>query len=147
MIYCECGVLSHKKRKLLLHKMFRALKPHGVFAFDVLTTKKDEGKAESRVWNYFDSGFYKPTPYISLDSFYIYDHDNTYLNQVLILSDNIECYNIWEHTFTMAELESELRNTGFSSIHFFGDIAGAPYNSKNETICVLASKNNSFKPI
>ena len=52
----------------------------------------------------------------------------------------INCYNIWEHCFTVESLTSELQKAGFVQIDFYNDVAGKDYTTDNNIICVVLTK-------
>jgi SAM-dependent methyltransferase len=141
LISFDFGVLSDDNRSLLLRKIHSALNPNGVFVFDVFTPKYYDGKSEQKSWVYCQSGFWKEAQHICLNSLYRYDDSNTFLNQTITITENsVDCYNIWEHTFTVGELERDIFAAGFTKLDFYGDIAGARFDSDGESICVVAQK-------
>ena len=76
-----------------------------------------------------------------LHSFYRYDEYNTFLNQYVISTENnIEYFNIWEHTFTLQELKKDLKEAGFTEFECWGNIAGKVYEETDTTMCILARK-------
>ena len=52
----------------------------------------------------------------------------------------LKYYNIWEHVFTRRELEGALREAGFRTIRFYGDVSGAPASPGSKTLGVVAEK-------
>lgn len=141
LIYCDFGVLSPHDRHLLLTNIYAALKPNGRFIFDVFTPKFHAGKPESNAWKYCPTGFWKEGPHLCLDSFYRYDECATVLNQTIVITEEtVDCYNIWEHTFTTAEIIKELASAGFLVDNFYGDVSGAALLPDCETICTVAKK-------
>ncbi len=141
IIYCDFGVFSPNIRKELLNKIYRALKPGGIFLFDAFTPKEYENRPETAGWSYFENGFWSEKPYACLDSFRRYDECTTYLDQAVIITEmKTECYNIWNHAFTVEEAERELLKAGFASVDFYGDVAGSRYTGGNNTLCSVAKK-------
>ena len=141
LIYCDFGVLAPSERKTVLHNVFTSLQSGGLFIFDVFTPRYHAGREERKGWEYCDSGFYSPDPHVCLSAFYRYDEDNTVLDQSIIITEEaVQRYNIWEHMFTTAELERDLRSAGFDGVEFYGDIAGAEYDENGTVICAVARK-------
>lgn len=141
MIYCDFGVLSCSERKILLQKIYELLLPNGCFLFDVFTPVKYKDRKEFKIWSYEEKGFWRNEPYLLLHSLYRYDYDNSFLEQYIIAEeDQATCYNIWEHAFLLDELKDDLQNAGFKTLQFYEDVAGSPYKSDSETLCVLAQK-------
>lgn len=141
MIYCDFGVLSKQERKILLQKVYNALSPEGCFLFDVFTPFSYKNREEFKVWSFEENGFWRREPHLLLHSLYRYEHDQTFLNQYIVVTDNeTTCYNNWEHTFSTAELRADLQDAGFKHLHVYGNVAGAAYTQDSKTICVLAMK-------
>ncbi|MCL2198293.1 MAG: class I SAM-dependent methyltransferase [Defluviitaleaceae bacterium] len=137
LIYCDFGVLSTEDRAILLKKISKALKPGGLFIFDVFTPHKYAGREEYKNWEYAESGFFSAQPHLCLNAFYRYDEQNTFCKQHIIMTErDIKHINIWEHTFTKDELLSDL--AGFSVKGFYGNIAGTDYCESGKEICVVA---------
>ena len=145
LIYCDYAVLSVDDRLVLLQKIHRALKPGGKLIFDVFTPIRRE--EEARVWTYFSfGGFFSPRPHVLLEAVHQYDDvDETELHQNVVISElGVDCFNIWNHYFTREKLGAELAVAGFSSLDFYGDVAGASYSEESETICVVATREPSL---
>lgn len=141
MIYCDYGVLSPSDRRLLLQKIHEVLNEEGMLIFDVFTPYQYENITESTRWEYFPKGFYSAEPYVCLHATYAYEERRTFCNQHIVVTNNaVNCYNIWEHTFTITELEKELQQAGFQVDSYYGNVAGAPYEEKSKEICIVAKK-------
>lgn len=141
IIYCDFGVLSTDDRSILLSKIYSALNPNGVLIFDVFTPRYYSNRPEFRSWEYCQTGFWKEEPHICLNSLYRYEDCNTFLSQTItITADSMDCYNIWEHTFTAGEIKRDLYEAGFTKVEFYGDVAGAKYDPEGEIFCVVAQK-------
>lgn len=145
LIYCDFGVLSTEVRWQLLCNIYDALLPNGVFIFDVFKPCKYKDIEENKTYEIQHHGFWTEQDGIVFQNFYRYEEDHTYLNQYVIVSkDNeIHRYNVWEHTFEMEELIELLTQVGFQNLKFYGDVAGAMHNEKDETLCVIARKGSS----
>lgn len=141
MIYCDFGVLSDNERQLLLKKVHDRLSPNGCFIFDVFTPFEYAERKEFKEWRYEDSGFWCANPYLLLQSLYRYNESNTFLNQYIVVKDSkTTSYNLWEHTFTIEEIEKDLLKAGFKNMRYYGDVAGAELRNDNKTLCVIAEK-------
>lgn len=141
LIYCDYGALSITERRILLKKVYQALRPNGKFIFDVFTPRMR--KKESRSWHYYEKGgFWSEKPHICLESVYQYDdEDNTELRQFIVITEEtVKCYNIWDHFFTKEKLLSEVQPAGFKAFEFYGDVAGMEFSDIGETICVVCTK-------
>lgn len=141
LIYCDFGVLCPMDRSILLHNIHRALKPGGLFLMDAWTPSFYADCKENKEWNYAEGGFWSARPYACLKSFYRYDDCNTFTDQyVIIREDGLDCYNIWNHAFTLEEFRNDLALAGFRQTDFYGNVAGAPYTEDSTSICVAAGK-------
>ena len=142
LIFCDFGALSALDRKILLNKIYKALKPNGKFILDVFTPIYHRDNEENHTWEYCtDGGFWSANPYICLNSFYRYNEDNTILRQHIVqTAKSTDCYNVWEHYFTQESLLAELQEAGFKKSEFFGDIAGKKISQLENTICGVFTK-------
>ena len=141
LIYCDYAPLSITDRLTLLKKVYQALKPNGIFIFDVFTPKMR--KKESRSWQYCgNGGFFSEKPHLLLEANYQYDDDDkTELRQHIVVTDeDVNCYIVQDHFFTKKMLLSEIQPIGFKMFEFYGDVAGNEYSDTGETICVIAQK-------
>ncbi|MEL7655008.1 MAG: methyltransferase domain-containing protein [Bacillota bacterium] len=141
MIYCDFGVLNLNDRKLLLKKIYNALKPGGLFIFDVFTMKQFENQTETSNWSYCNGGYWSESPYACFYSFYRYDFCSTYAEQYIILEEsNLRCFNLWNHGFSREELADDLAEAGFLEADFYGDAAGRQFDDSSASICSVAKK-------
>lgn len=144
MIYCDFGVLPPESRKLLLGKVFAALKPGGCFVFDAFTRFQYAGFRETdTVTENPSGGFWSAEKHTVRDRRLAYPEDRTFLHQASVRTKTgLKYYHIWEHVFTRRELRSVLKAAGFSRIDLYGDIAGAPDSPRGKTLGAVARKNN-----
>ena len=141
LIYCDFCVLSDSDRRILLDKIFNALKSNGKFIVDVTTPNSYKEREETKNWTYNEGDFWSDKPHLCLNAFYRYDESNTMLNQAVILTeDSIQSYYLWDHTFTLEELTNDLKEAGFDKIDFYSDVAGAKYEQNGHTMCAVATK-------
>jgi len=141
MISCDFGVLSFENRKVLLQRIFQALKPDGMLIFDALSLRAEESTPESSVFSCTGGGYWSEKPYLCLSSFFRYDDCATILSRyVIVEGDNVRRYHIWNHRFAPEELRNDLRQAGFSRVEFFSDMSGRPYSPESETLCAVAYK-------
>ncbi|MCL2527601.1 MAG: class I SAM-dependent methyltransferase [Defluviitaleaceae bacterium] len=141
IINFDFGVLSTDDRAKVLSKVYTALKPGGLFVFDVFTPNQYAGRKESTDWVFEKEGFFCAKPHICLNSFFMYEEYNTYCAQHIIITEqDVRSINIWEHTFTKDEIVTDLINAGFSINKIYGSIAGAEYCSNGTEMCIVAVK-------
>lgn len=88
-----------------------------------------------------DGGFWSEKPHACLHAFLRYDETNTYADRyVIVESDGVRCFNIWNHRFSREELFLDLKGAGFVSADFYGTAAGDAYWDGSDTICAVASR-------
>lgn len=143
LIYCDFGVLKPEDRALLLNKVYKALKPGGIFVFDVCSLRQYETRIEERSWSYENGGYWSEKPYVCLYAFYRYDFCGTFADQYVIAEeDGVRCFNIYNHRFSVPELRQVLTCAGFATADFYGDVAGSVYKGESEVFCAVAGKSS-----
>lgn len=119
MIYTDLGVLVPDDREILLDKIFAALKPGGIFIFDVLNDKNLEEKfPEQQSWNVSEGGFWREQPYLELINGFHYREEKVFLRQHTIVdkTENYIKYRFWTNYFNATNLIPILAGHGFENI-------------------------------
>ena len=122
MIFTDFGVLYPAQRAALLDRVYRALKPGGVFIFDVLNTAWRPSPAAVKTWDLAAEGFWRPGPCLVLSQ--IFEYEPRALGQNLFLSQHtvtdeakgLDIYRFYTHTFSHAALTDILTARGFKGI-------------------------------
>ncbi len=139
LIYCDLGVIPPDRRLELLRKIKKALKPEGLFIFDVWTDLFLEELPESQSIEYEKQGFWSPRPYACVHRVFHYPDTLNYLEQyVVITEEECRCYHIWNQCYTSEMLLRELQTAGFDSVSLFGDVCGVPLEDGSKTMCAVA---------
>jgi SAM-dependent methyltransferase len=128
LIYTDIGVLLPGERDGLLERIRRALKPGGIFIFDVLNDRNlNEKFAEEQTWSYEYSGFWKASPYLELASGFHYPEHQVFLKQHTILdeSEQIRNYRFWTHYFNRDDVVDMLSSAGFTETGYFENVLPA----------------------
>ena len=102
-IWRDFGALTDDERGQLLPCIYRALKPGGVFLFDVFTLQFLRGCAESCHWSLQpQGGFWHPDLYLELQRSFLYAEADSRLDQHLILTveHGVTAYHLWNRTFS-----------------------------------------------
>ena len=73
LIYADFGVLTPGERDRLLSIVYKALKPGGIFVFDVLNDRDLENKVEPKSWEAAEHGFWKDQHYLALSESFLYE--------------------------------------------------------------------------
>ena len=116
LIYTDLGVLLPEERNGLLGRIRQALRPGGIFIFDILNDRNlSEKFAEVQTWSYEFSGFWMPSPYLELASGFHYPENKVFLKQHTILdeSEQIRNYRFWTHYFNRDDVVEFLSSAGF----------------------------------
>jgi len=142
LIYCDYGALIPDERYDLLSRIQKALKPGGLFLFDVFTPARGKGEDDNTSWNvYPEGGFWSEKPHICLEGEYYYGEAAQGSRHVIIEENRTRVFNLWNCYFTKQALLSETAGFGFSQYGFYGDASGRPYTDDSETLCAVLQKN------
>lgn len=119
MIFTDFGVLNPDERRSLLQRVHNALKPGGIFVFDVLNPNAFTHEQGKRNWEMATSGFWRPGPYLALSDSLYYEKEKVTLNQHIIIEEDggYAVYRFWVHTFLHTELNTMLGNAGFGKVN------------------------------
>lgn len=141
LIWCDYGALISDDRHNLLDRVYKALKPGGLFALDVFTPLKNSCCKDHTSWEINEhGGFWCPNPHICLNAQYYYG-DNISVSRTVVIEDgNIRSFNIWDTCFTKETLAEECLPHGFTVVDFYSDFTGKPYEDSSETICAVMKK-------
>ncbi|MBO6516478.1 MAG: class I SAM-dependent methyltransferase [Bacteroidia bacterium] len=135
LIYTDLGVLTPPDRNEVLKTVYRALKPGGMFLFDVLKDQRIEEKVSPRTWDANDGGFWRASPYLVLSESFLYEKERVILFQHTVVDDNdkLETYRFWTHFFSEEAVVEMLSGHNFRNIQFREDILpeGDMWNGDN----------------
>ncbi len=136
MIYTDLGVLLPKERSLLLQKVYRALKPNGIFIFDIVNDKGVETKLTSHNWDVVSEGFWSPDPYMLLSNSFYYPDEKVVLYQHHIISEGnrINTYRFWTHHFSTGDIKSIVEKYSFKVLNAETNIIPAVDNWSGDNI-------------
>ena len=138
MIWCDYGALIPTERQNLLRRVRKALKPAGLFLFDVFTPKQQSPETASWQVN-TEGGFWSEEPHLVFDATYGYDGVAECRRTVVVTDTATHQYNIWDSFFTTQQLQAELKVAGFAHPRLFSDVAGADYDEQSATICAVTT--------
>lgn len=142
LIYCDYGALIPDERKILLNKVYQALKPGGLFIFDVFTQRKHKGKSDNTSWMFYENGgFWCDKPHLCLSAEYYYENNTVQVQKyVVITEDGFREYLIWDTGFTKQTLINEVTPFGFKLLGAYNDVSGSPYTEETDTLCFVLQK-------
>lgn len=139
LIFTDFGPLLPKEREQLLLNIRKALKPGGLFIFDVLNDKNIGENISQKNWETADQGFWKNEPYLALSNSFIYEENKVILYQHMVIdaSDNLSVYRFWTHFFSQTDLSEILHTQNFYNLSFHEDILS---KEENVTFCKAFNK-------
>ena len=141
MIFMDFGVLDPGQRGILLQNVYRALKPGGIFLFDVLN-ENFSGTEDSRSWVSAEKGFWKPKPYLALSENIFYRDEKVILSQHIIIDEKEkpDIYRFWTHLYSNNDLTAIFKAHNFTDPGFYMDIIpdSDSYRSGDVTFCITA---------
>lgn len=125
MIYCDLCVLSPRRRQVIYKKVRQALRPGGIFLFDVLSNRAfDTLKETSAFGQQFMGGFWAKGDYFAFQNTFKYDAEKLMLDQYTVIekSRTWQVFN-WMQYFTASDITSELEQNGFGMVEISMDFA------------------------
>ncbi len=142
LIYCDYGALTLSERQALLTRVYRALKPGGLFIFDAFTERTLKGKQDNTAWSLCEhGGFWNSKPYLCLEGDYYYENNSVTAGQTLVITeDELKEYIIWNTVFTKEALAEEVLPFGFRIKDILDDVCGNPYTGEADTLCAVLKK-------
>ncbi|HKM35573.1 MAG TPA: class I SAM-dependent methyltransferase [Lachnospiraceae bacterium] len=143
LIYCDLGALSDSRRDLLLEKIHKALKPDGIFVFDVLTRYNWEQQPK-RNWYMSESGFWRPYSHLVLEQTFDYEEENVYLRQHIIIDSRgeVSTYNLRDHYYSKQTILQLMKKHGYQVQDIWSDLTGKTYEENTKCLGVAAKKVN-----
>lgn len=143
LIYGDYAALTAQERKILLHNVYRALKPGGLFLFDVFTQQYFSKKESRNEWSFQpEGGFFCEKPHALLETSYFYENGTVRADcYTVITKEKAIRHIVWDTAFTKSSLLAETENTGLTLHCAYDDVCGTPYSGKADTLCFLMRKN------
>ena len=141
LIYCDFAVLAPEKRKILVEKIFRAMKPGGKLILDVFSASNYKNRREEQTWEMNPKGgFWNEDSYFCLTGLYEYEN-NVFLDQYMVMTEKeTKVYYMWNQAFSAETLQDEFSGVSFSKINYYGDVSGSLELTKSNTLCVVVEK-------
>jgi SAM-dependent methyltransferase len=138
-VYGELCVFPDEMRDKLLGLIRRALKPGGLFLFDVSTRELRRKVGLKNGWYASEDGFWRPGRHVVLEQGFDYPEENVWLDQYTVLYDSgCKVYRNWFHDYRLDELEKVLANASFEIRHEWNDLTGTSYKEGGDWIAVAA---------
>lgn len=121
MIYCDFCVLSRTEQDILLRNVYRALKPGGMFVFDVYNEESLSYRETAKTWEVEDGGFWGEGPYAVMSTTKHYEDDKAVLSEHIVYdeSNGFDVYRFWEHYFNDEDMYPLLEKQKFTNIQSY----------------------------
>ena len=142
IIMCDFCALSPAQRKKILTKFHTLLEPDGYVLLDVYSLNAFEEREEiARYETNILDGFWSPNKYYGFLNTFKYDMEKVILDKyTLIEADrNRTIYN-WLQYFSPEALEKEFVDCGLIIEKVYSDVAGSPFDPKNNEFAVVIKK-------
>ncbi len=141
-IYGELNTFSDEKRDVLLSKIYRALKPGGIFIFDVSTRAHRIENGLKNHWYISEGGFWRPGWHLVLEEGFDYPENDVWLDQYIVMDEKYytSIYRNWFHDYTVSTIKPVLEKAGFKILHTWNDLTGTPYLEGGEWIAIAAER-------
>jgi SAM-dependent methyltransferase len=146
MIYLDFGVLPDAPRDRLLDAVRLALRPGGLFAFDVHGPSRERVTDAAISVRQVDGGFWRPGPHLVLETTYRYDEDLDLNQYAVVAGDSMTTYRVWDRAYSVTDLRALLRRHGFGLTNAWSDLAGTPRRRSSPTLGVVARRLSRRAP-
>lgn len=142
MISQDYGVLSTDQRKAFLKNVRSALKPGGVFAFDVASLAAYQAieKSAQPTWSAAEKGFWRSHPFLVLEDVFCYPEASCTCYLYAVLDEELTVYRIWQTYFTPESIAKELEDNGFTLLEASANLSGDDWTQQSLTIGVICKK-------
>lgn len=140
MIYGDFCAMAPDRRSRLLGKVKAALKPNGVFVFDVFSTGMfDELHEETLFQPRLMNGFWAPGDYVGFKTTQLYRDEAIGLDRYLIATPDrtFQVYN-WMQYYTPASITAEVLAAGYSTVEIVDFATGGPWPGGATAFAVIA---------
>lgn len=140
MIFYDFGALNFDEQANLLKKVHTALKPNGIFVFDVLTSRCPHSESSST--KFYRSGFFSEEPYMEIHQKLFYSDSMVRGDQYVLISESgdLRIIRNYDRLFNETEITDLLKMNGFSIIQLDANLSGDPYTSDSTTMGIFVKK-------
>lgn len=141
-IYGELNTFSDEERDQVIKLAEKALKPGGVFIFDVTTPiwLQKEGKKAGRSWYVGHEAFWRADAHIVLEEKFEYEQ-NIRLEQFIVIDDgSVNVYRNWFHEYTKDTIIPVVLAGGFREVKVIENLFKEEKDEKTEWLTVIAYK-------
>jgi hypothetical protein len=135
-------VLADSERDGLVARIHRSLRRGGAFVFDVRAPGWQTDAERGGTWSIYESGFWRPNPYLELTRHFSYPEAGVHLRQTLVVDPDrrITAYRFWDRSYSPRTITQVLECSGFRVENLCADLAGTPYRPDSPAFAVCARK-------
>lgn len=143
LIYCDFGVLNDEERNTLLAKVHKALRPGGLFIFDIFNEKYQITENCDNSWTVESNGFWTDSPYLSLTTTFHYPADNAFVEQYAIITEDgsINIYRNWNRYYSKSSIGKVLDLFNFSNHKYYDNIIESSNFTSSDVTFVVSQKH------
>lgn len=139
-IYGEVNTFSETDRDKLFEVVHSALKPEGVFIFDVTTPNRRDKERIHKEWSISEKGFWRKDSHLVLEEEYEYEND-IWLEQYIVIDESdVTIYRNWFHEYNKESIENVLLKAGFSEVQVIENLYEREKKDNTDWLTVIASK-------
>ena len=91
-------------------------------------------------WYVSDGGFWRPGRHLVLEQGFDYPEHDVWLDQYIVVDDNISVYRNWFHDYTLQSIRQVLGKAGFQIVHIWDDLTGTSYEEGGDWIAIIGRK-------
>jgi SAM-dependent methyltransferase len=140
LIYGDMCAMSAENRRAVTAKVHRALKPGGLFIFDLFSEEQFAARTESESFarNMMD-GFWSAADYFGFLKVFLYPEERVALDRYLIVEDerSFEVFN-WMRYYSPDTARAEFERNGFVIERLVDASTGRPWTPSVNPFAVLA---------
>lgn len=136
------STLTDVERKSLLLKVYEALKPNGIFAFDVTTREYRKTAICSNNWDFVDLGFWQGGQHLILKTGFDYPENDAYLELSLVVdkSGKLQVFKSWYQDYSRTTISTLLEMHNFKTDKIYSDLTCTPYEETSKYIGIISHK-------
>ena len=134
-LFTSFGFFEDKKEdEKVIRNVYRSLKGEGVFVIDVMGKEVIARIFRERDWSEEDGVIFLEERKVTKDWSWM---ENRW---ILIKGEKREEFHFSHRPYSAVELSLLLKESGFSTISIYGDLAGSPYDHKAKRLVAVARK-------
>ena len=142
-IYGGMGTISDTTRESLTRRVLGALRPGGIFFFDVFTRAYVDAERLRDGWCIVPrDGFWSPSHYLVLERSHLFPRASACADSYTLLFEDgtADRYMVWHRYYGSEEIRSLTRKAGFETVETYADLCGTPQYAGAFWIGVVARK-------